>query len=503
MADPQKYDRSAAFEMLQKQHGEYASPEQINQELDSYEKANGLGALVEQTAPVVGSAPAPLTGQDKSIADQAANYALVPSTARETVNAITAPPVGSTSLPDIASAAWGNLSTPEKYAVGVGGTALASGAVYLAKKLVDRFLISDKQAAPPIDRTRDISMGDTNPPPPPPPEGPKLSAVDQQIMDRQAINRQVREDYLNRTVGSTPEIAPQTPEQITQAKQTAATQVAQQSMAATPPPESAPLQKVEPPTERPVNPKVPALLQPPMAGAVVPKTVTGVPAEPVATPTAAPVAKISTVAAPSPDIEEKLGKPTLTTGSGMPAYEGQGAEGSKLKHKEGKFASLNDIPKGTVFVPNGQYMDTARNATGQAAYTQNLKSTGGYPTTNEATAAQSRAINASLNRPTREQAIAQGLSLGENTPPITLRVNKKKIVTVAGVTGALVLLPDLASAAQNQDATSAGKLTNTAGTLGLASMMGRAVPPTLPTLGQGIGGRGVNMNPDILSQLLR
>lgn len=478
MADPQKYDRSAAFEMLQKQHGEYATPDQINQELDSYEKANGLGAPVEQTAPVVGSAPPPLTAQDKSIVTQAENYALVPSTARETVNAITVPPVGSTSLPDVVSAAWGNLSTPEKYAVGVGGTALASGAVYLAKKLVDRFLISDKQAAPPIDRTRDISISDTNPPPPPPPppEGPKLSAVDQQIMDRQAINRQVREDYLNRTVGSTPETAPQTPEQIRQAKQKAATQAAQQSMAATPP-QGTPLQPVTPVSD-----------------------VTSI--TPTKT-TETPVAKISTVAAPSPDIEEKLGKPTLTTGSGMPAYEGQGAEGSKLKHKEGKFASLNDIPKGTVFVPNGQYMDTARNATGQAAYTQNLKSTGGYPTTNEATAAQSRAINASLNRPTREQAIAQGLSLGENTPPITLRVNKKKIVTVAGVTGALVLLPDLANAAQNQDATSAGKLTNTAGTLGLATMMGKAVPPTLPTLGQGIGGRGVNMNPDILSQLLR
>jgi hypothetical protein len=206
MADPLKYDRSAAFEMLQKQHGEYASPEQINQELDNYEKANGLGAPVEQTAPIAGSAPAPLTGQDKSIADQAANYALVPSTARETVNAITAPPVGSTSLPDVLSAAWNNLSTPEKYAVGGSTAAVGSLAVYGAKKLVDRFLISDKQATPPIDRTRDIPMGDTKPPPPPPPppEGPKLSTVDQQILDRQAINKPVRDAYLKQISGGTP-----------------------------------------------------------------------------------------------------------------------------------------------------------------------------------------------------------------------------------------------------------------------------------------------------------
>ena len=237
MADPQKYDRAAAFEMLQKEHGEYVSPDQINKELDSYEKANGLGAPVEQTAPVTGSAPPPLTAQDKSIAAQAENYALVPSTARETVNTITAPPVGSTSLPDVASAAWGNLSTPEKYAVGGGAAALGSLVTYGAKK--------------PIDRTRDISMSDTKPPlpPPPPPEGPKLSAVDQQIMDRQAINRKVREDYLNRTVGGTPtpEVVAQTPEEIRIAKQAAAAQAAQQSMAA-PPPANTPKKIWEPPT---------------------------------------------------------------------------------------------------------------------------------------------------------------------------------------------------------------------------------------------------------------
>ena len=67
-----------------------------------------------------------------------------------------------------------------------------------------------------------------------------------------------------------PEIAPQTPEEIRQARQVAATQAIQQSMVAAPPPEAAPLQRVEPPTERPVNPKVSALLQPSMAVAAAP-----------------------------------------------------------------------------------------------------------------------------------------------------------------------------------------------------------------------------------------
>lgn len=287
-----------------------------------------------------------------------------------------------------------------------------------------------------------------------------------------------------------------------------------------------------PPAIEPTNPKLPALLQPPVnpaapvAGAAAPvettpkkawepptaslavsapATPTTAPVETTTSPAEAPKAKPA-AAEPPPSIESKLGKPTLITGSGMPAYEGQGAEGSKLKHKEGKFASLNDIPKGTVFVPGGNYMDTLRNAVGQQAFTENLKATGGYPASNEATAVQARAINASLNRPTREQAIAQGLSLGEPTPPITKKVGGKKLVSVAGVTGALIALPDLANAAQNQDAASAGRLSNTAGALGLATMMGRAVPavpPTLPTLGQSIGGRSVNMNPDFLNQLLR
>lgn len=292
------------------------------------------------------------------------------------------------------------------------------------------------------------------------------------------------------------ETAPPTPEQIRQAKLTAATQVAQQNMA-TPvtgsaaPPANAPKKVWEPPTAS--------------LAVSAPATPTTAPVEITTPPVEAPKAKPAAAAQP-PSIESKLGKPTLITGSGMPAYEGQGAEGSKLKHKEGKFASLNDIPKGTVFVPGGNYMDTLRNAVGQQAFTENLKATGGYPASNEATAVQARAINASLNRPTREQAIAQGLSLGEPTPPITKKVGGKKLVSVAGVTGALIALPDLANAAQNQDAASAGRLSNTAGALGLATMMGRAVPavpPTLPTLGQSIGGRSVNMNPDFLNQLLR
>ena len=123
-----------------------------------------------------------------------------------------------------------------------------------------------------------------------------------------------------------PEAIAQTPEEIRQARLAANAQVAQQSMVAAPPPEAAPLQKVEPPTERPANPKVPALLQPPMAGAVVPEPVTGVPVEPVATPAAPPEPVATTKETPAAPVatdaervktiqatEEPKAKPVTTT----------------------------------------------------------------------------------------------------------------------------------------------------------------------------------------------
>jgi len=215
----------------------------------------------------------------------------------------------------------------------------------------------------------------------------------------------------------------------------------------------------------------------------------------------APVAETPKAPAPPPEttpkaavppeaIEKKLGKPTATTGSGMPAYQGEGDAGSKVKHKKGTINTLNDIPKDMVFVPGGNYMDSVRNAVGQEAYTANLKSSGGYPASNEAAAAQSRQINASLNRPTREEAIAQGLPPKENTKSITQNVGGKKLVKVGGVTGALILASDLANAASQGDygpikeagfdvgvGTVAGVLGGPAGLAAQQALMGTTLAP--------------------------
>ena len=135
-------------------------------------------------------------------------------------------------------------------------------------------------------------------------------------------------------------------------------------------------------------------------------------------------------------------QPSLMTGSGMPAYQGTGPKGTKLSTN---IPSLANLPEDKVFVPGGQYMDIIRNATGQEAYTENLKKYG-YPVTPQQGYETGRKINESLGRLTREEAKATGAALGEPTKAITEKVNKIKMVKVGGVAGALISLTDLAKA---------------------------------------------------------
>jgi hypothetical protein len=135
-------------------------------------------------------------------------------------------------------------------------------------------------------------------------------------------------------------------------------------------------------------------------------------------------------------------QPSLMTGSGMPAYQGTGPKGAKLSTN---IPSLANLPEDKVFVPGGQYMDIIRNATGQEAYTENLKKYG-YPVTPQQGYETGRKINEGLGRPTREEAKAAGAALGEPTKAITEKVNKIKMVKVGGVAGALISLTDLAKA---------------------------------------------------------
>lgn len=142
------------------------------------------------------------------------------------------------------------------------------------------------------------------------------------------------------------------------------------------------------------------------------------------------------------DFQKTLGAPTLTTGSGMPAYAGQGGESAKMKKE---FGSINEVPKGYVFVPEGQLMDITRNAVGQEAFTAKLGEFGGYPLTQGQAYEQSRKINKSLGRPSYIEAKAAGIE-PEPTKSITKSVGGSKLVKVAGVGGALISLANVANA---------------------------------------------------------
>ena len=135
-------------------------------------------------------------------------------------------------------------------------------------------------------------------------------------------------------------------------------------------------------------------------------------------------------------------QPSLMTGSGMPAYQGTGPKGTKLSTN---IPSLALVPEDKVFVPGGQFMDIIRNATGQEAYTGNLKKYG-YPETPQKGYETARSINESLGRAPREEAKAAGAALGDNTKAITQKVGGIKGVKVGGVLGALISLSDLAKA---------------------------------------------------------
>lgn len=150
-------------------------------------------------------------------------------------------------------------------------------------------------------------------------------------------------------------------------------------------------------------------------------------------------------------VEKGLPPPTLTTGTGKPAYPGK-SDTTKFKSS---YATPDAVPKGYAFVPNAQYIDPLRVNLGQETYTSEFK-TRDFPTTYKGSPTSaievSNEINRGLNRPTRAQLIEQGAKLPENVKGITKEVSKSKLVKVAGVGGALIALSDLANAATPTEA---------------------------------------------------
>ena len=186
---------------------------------------------------------------------------------------------------------------------------------------------------------------------------------------------------------------------------------------------------------------------------------------PAPTPTAGPNSPVTSIvtdtvkeliqetpAQPAPQAAPQPVAPPeeLRTGTGKPAFAGQGPEAALNKKGEPKlkvdYASTADVPKGYAFVPGAQYIDTPRQNVGQAEYTKAYTNRP-FPLTNDLAIQESKEINKLLGRATRAENIAAGLPPAELTPGITKKTSAgTKPVRVAGTMGALMAISDLAKA---------------------------------------------------------
>lgn len=219
----------------------------------------------------------------------------------------------------------------------------------------------------------------------------------------------------------------------------------------------------------------------------VPTPLTSAPIDaPAPLPSAAPGSAVTEVVADT--LKELIQEPVapsgqLMTGTGKPAFAGQGPE-PKINKRTGKpqfqseYGSLAEVPKGYAVVPEGQYIDVLRSI-GQPEYLEAFTGRK-FPTDYEQAVEATKEINRQLGRPTRAEAKAAGQPYGDNVPGITQRTTTgKKLVNVggkAGIAGALVALSDLAKA-------------ETAGQRGIAgaNLLEAVLPPTMMMSGAGEG----------------
>ena len=185
----------------------------------------------------------------------------------------------------------------------------------------------------------------------------------------------------------------------------------------------------------------------------------------------------------------------LRTGTGKPAYAGQGpAVELRTKGKKAgepllrnNYAKVEDVPAGYAFVPNAQNIDSSRLMIGQPEYT-NAYSKRDFPSSYEASILEANEINRGLGRPTRAEAKAAGLALPPQTPGITKSVLESKetpfmgtkTAKVGGILGALIAIPDLVNA-------------QTVGQRGIAgaNLLEAVLPPGFTMSGAGEGSSNV------------
>lgn len=158
-------------------------------------------------------------------------------------------------------------------------------------------------------------------------------------------------------------------------------------------------------------------------------------------------------------------EPPARTGSGQPAFPGTGEARARMP-KGLEFASASQVPAGMAFVPNAQYYNTLANDARSFAAAQDIVRAKGYPASDKQAREWAAEFIKSTNAPSRTELKAAG-GEKENVKGIFKKfgADKKTLVKVGGVAGALTAMSSLANA---QTALEAG-----------AEIAGAVLPPQI------------------------
>ena len=268
---------------------------------------------------------------------------------------------------------------------------------------------------------------------------------------------------------------------------------------------AAPAGTLEVPPQFSPGPVSPANVPPSPPYQPVATPLTAAPGAPAPAPSAAPGSPVTGIVAdtikelidetPSAASLQPVEPPPLQTGTGKPAFAGQGpapeirAKGKKAGEPmlRNSYAKIENVPAGYAFVPGAQNIDTSRTNIGQAEYTK-AYSQRPFPLTSEAAVLESSEINRILGRPTRAEAKAAGITLPPQTPGITKAVLESKespfmgtkAAKVGGVLGALIAIPDLVNAQTVSQRGMAG-----------ANLLEAVLPPGFTMSGAGEGSANI------------
>ena len=351
----------------------------------------------------------------------------------------------------------GLLTSPTAWVTGA--AALGGLATYAAPKIAKGIKERYMTKAPELDRTIDIPTGGFFDVPP----NPNIDPVDQpfaQASDKLKRAEELAEANRQLGIGNNQPVAPGP--------------IARNALpmgAVNPAMFSSSPKAPRPDFEQPIS--TPITSAPPDAPAPTPTSGPGSPTTTIVNDT------VKEMIQQTPDPQE------LRTGTGKPAFAGQGPEVTFTKKGNPRFkpeyGSLAEVPTGYAFVPEGQNMDTLRQILGQGPYTEEYKKRN-FPQTNELAIQEATAINRTMNRPTRAEMIAAGMTPAPNTPGITQYTSKgTKPTTIRGLgVGALVAIPDLVKAQTAGERAMAG-----------ANLLEAVMPPGFMMSGAGEGSGAV------------